>query len=429
MIRTILMILIIVLSVSQIISQTKDKQTLTLDQIISYALKNNPGLLADNKEIDITEKYVAIEKSRLLPSLSFVSDYSVSNQYNAPGKYQTSSAGIQAYLPIWQNGKIRTEVKKSQIGYNANLEAFKIQQANLVYLVNEAFINYLKSSKLTELSKSMVKRLSVTVEAATERLELGISKRSDLLKAQTEFSNALYLDIQLEKAKEKALSLLMQTSGLPLDSKIAINDSLVDYHHFLENVSIDSLYGLANNYLPEFQLISKQIEQQSLSVKIEHKNRFPEIAAYGSYNYLKSPVYDSNYFGTIGLSLKMDLFTGFRKKNQVAIEKIKSEQLNYEQIETNRLVYTEIQIAWQSLSEAREKINNAKMQVKSSLESFQMINQQYLNGLSSMLELIDAQYTDFRANQNYINAIADYYLAISLLKRKTGLLNYEYCTK
>ena len=67
------------------------------------------------------------------------------------------------------------------------------------------------------------------------------------------------------------------------------------------------------------------------------------------------------------------------------------------------------------------------MQTESSFESYQTINEQYLNGISSMLELIDAQYVDFRANQNYINALADYYLAIALLKRKTGLISYEYC--
>jgi outer membrane protein len=273
----------------------------------------------------------------------------------------------------------------------------------------------------------MANRLSITVEAANERLKIGLSKRSDMLKAQTEYSNSIYLAIQLETSKNKALQNLLRISGLPLDTSILIFGSLNGDAQWFEGISTDTLFNLANQYLPEFQLINKQIEQQKLSVVIEQKKMYPEIGAFANYNYLKSPVYNGNFFGSAGLTLKMDIFTGWRKRNQVALEKIKTEQLNFQHEETSRQIYSEINMAILELSEAREKINNAKIQIESSNETLQTINQQYLDGISSMLELIDAQNSDFRANQNYINALADFDLAIALLKRKTGMLTNEYC--
>ena len=76
--------------------------------------------------------------------------------------------------------------------------------------------------------------------------------------------------------------------------------------------------------------------------------------------------------------------------------------------------------------EACEKISNAKLQVKSSKETFELTTEEYMQGLSSMLELIDAQYTDFEAKRNLINAEAEYQMAAVLLKRKTGLLIIDY---
>ena len=383
--------------------------------------------MANIKETEISSKLISLQQGNLLPNANLSSEYFLTNQNSELNDYQAINSSIQVYLPIWQNGKLKTAVNQSKAGYEASMANFMIDRENLVYQVYETYVNYLRSKSLAELSDIMTSSLAITVDAAKERLNVGISRRSDLLKAQTEYSNSRYLSIQAETAKSKIFGFLLQISGFALDSNMEISDSLEDYPDNLEIISSDSLYNLADLYLPEFKLILKRIEQQDLSRQIEYRNIYPEIGAFGSYNYLKTPVYDGKFYGNIGLSLKMDLFTGWKRKNKIAIEKIKSQQLTLEEQETKRLVYTEIRQAQFDLSEAREKINNAKIQVESSKESFQTINQQYLNGLSSMLELIDAQYADFRANQNYINALADYYLAAVLLKRKTGLLAFEYC--
>jgi outer membrane protein TolC len=423
----ILITLIFAFLVLKLNAQEIEKQNLTLDKCIQFALKNNPGIQADYMETNISDKLVSIQKGKLLPNVSLSSEYMFTDQYSNLDDYQSANASLQVYYPIWQNGKIRTEIKQAKAGREVVNANYKIDQSNLVYQVIEAYTNYQRLNKLSMLANNMVNRLAITVDAANERFNIGLSKKSDLLKAQTEYSNAVYMAIQIETSKKRSLQTLLKTSGLPLDTAITLNDTLVDQQIWLEVISQDSLNQIADQYLPEFQLINKRIEQQGFSEQIERKKMYPEIGAFGSYNYLRTPVFDSDFYGNVGLTLKMELFTGWRKKNQVAIEKIKSEQLGYEELETNRLVYSEIRLAWLSLSEAREKINNAKIQVASADESYQTINQQYLNGISSMLELIDAQYADFNANQNYVNALADYYLSIALLKRKTGLLNYEYC--
>jgi outer membrane protein len=425
--RTILITLIFAFSIFKLNAQEIEKQNLTLDLCIQFALKSNPGIKANYMETNISDKLVSIQKGKLLPTVNLSSQYLFTDQYNNLDEYQSANTNLQIYYPIWQNGKIRTEIRQAKAGREVVNASYKISQSNLVYQVIEAYTNYQRLNKLNALAKNMVNRFAITVDAANERFKIGLSKKSDLLKAQTEYSNAVYMAIQIETSKKRSLLTLLKGSGLPLDTVIVANDSLVDHHSGLEVVSQDSLNNLAYQYLPEFQLINKRIEQQGFSEQIERKKIYPEIGAFGSYNYLKTPVFKSDFYGNVGLTLKMDLFTGWRKKNQIAIERIKTDQLNYEEQETSRFVYSEIQMAWLSLSEAREKINNAKIQVASAFESYQTINQQYMNGISSMLELIDAQYADFNANQNYVNALADYYLSIALLKRKTGLLNYEYC--
>ncbi len=426
--RTYLIYLVLLLiSSSQFtFSQNKSKNVSTIDSCIQIALKNNYELKVYEQNNEIALKQYSIQKSNLYPTVSLSSDYSFTDQYDDLGSYNVGNAGIQIYQPIWQNGKIRSVVKRAKINSEAAKIQFSINRSNIIYYTSESYINLLRNSKINKLTNDMVKQLAITVDASKERFKLGVSKRSDVLKAETEYSNIQYFAVRVETSKKIAEQNLLIAMGYSITEIINTKDFLEKKIIELDITDIDSLISIADKNLSELKLINKRIEQQEISVLVEKKSRYPEIGAFANYNWTDNPMYINQFYGTVGVSLRLNIFNGFRKKNTIALERVNLQQMNFKEDEIRQAVINEILVAQLKLIEAREKINNAKSQIKSSEEALKVTNEEYLTGSSSMLELIDSQYSNFEANCNLVNAQAEYHLAGLNLKRKTGLLTVQY---
>jgi len=410
----------------QAFSQKINTNEISVDSCVRIAIKNNYELKVNEQNKNIAVKEYEIQKADLFPSINLNSEYQFTDQFDATGRYNVGSASIQLYQTIWQNGKIKAAVKQAKINAKATEIWFSINKADVVYSTISSYINLLRNNKIKLLTNKMLKRFAITVDAAKERFKLGASKRSDVLKAETEYSNVEYFSIQANTSSKTAEQNLLKTIGFSQNSSIKTKDFLDKYHADIESITTDSLIKIADENLSELKLINKQIEQQEVSVLVQKKNRYPEIGAFTNYNWVDSPIYDKDFYGTVGLSLRLNIFNGFQKKNVIALEKVKLDQLNLQEQEIRRSIINEVQITKLQLIDAREKISNAFVRVKSSKENLEVTTEEYLQGLSSMLELVSAQYNEFEANRNLINAQSDYQLAILTLKRKTGLLAIQY---
>ncbi len=419
--------LVIVLSLfSEVFAQGVDKRELSLDSCVQIALKNNAELKVFEQNTKSAVQQYQIQKSALFPTIDLNAEYFLTDQIEAFNTYNAGNASIQLYQPIWQNGKIKSAINQTRINAQASNIQFSINKTDIVYYITISYINLSRNEKVKALTEEMLERLRITVDAAKERFRLGVSKRSDVLKAETEFSNVEYFLIQVSTSAKIAEQNLLKSIGLTRDSSIEAVNFLEKDQAQLESFEMDSLLKTASENLPELNLINKRIKQQEQSVLLQKKSQYPEIGVFVNYNWLDNPLYDKEFYGSAGVSLRLNIFSGFRKKNMIVLEKIKLNQLNFQEEEITQSVTTEIQIAKLRLIESRKKISNAMARAKSSKESLDVTREEYLQGQSSMLELVDAQYVDFEANQSLINAFADYQLAASELKRKTGLLTLEY---
>lgn len=426
MTRKILILILLTLNATFLFSQENKENSLTLDSCIQIALKNNYALKVYEQDKETANKRYDIQKANLRPSISLSSDYLLTDQFNDLNQDYIASANLQIYQSLWQNEKIRTAVEYSRVNAETAEVGYSINENNIIYYTIENYLKLLRDIRIRKLTNNFLQQFTITLDAAKERYRLGVSRRSDVLKAETEFSNIKYLAVQSKTSEKISRQRLLKTIAYPLDAEITPVDSFQHTHNGLEFTSLDSLVGVAKKSLPELEIIRKQIQLQELSTNIAGKDQMPEIGAIASYNWLENPLANNELFGSIGLSLRLNVFNGSKKKNQVALEKIKTEQLNLSQKEVLQSVANDIQIVQLQLKEAREKIENAMAGVKSSGETLELTREEYMQGLSSMLELIDAQYTDFIANKNLINAQADYHLTVAKLKRRTGLLTTEY---
>ena len=127
-------------------------------------------------------------------------------------------------------------------------------------------------------------------------------------------------------------------------------------------------------------------------------------------------------FSSIGLNLKVPIFTGFGTRAKVRQADVALRSLKEDIIDTK----LGLDLAYQN---AKIQIDNSVITIKNQKENAQLAQEvlnntknNYIQGLASLTDLLDAENSLTEAQNNYTSAILDYKLAeIQLIKSKGEL--------
>ena len=162
---------------------------------------------------------------------------------------------------------------------------------------------------------------------------------------------------------------------------------------------------------------------------------YPTLSLSGSYNYIgqgpEMPLFakpaDGVYwsdFASIGLSLRVPLFTGFGTRAKVRQANNALNSIKVDLDDTKLALDLAFVNAKKQLENSLITINNQKENAQLAQEVLNNTNNNYTQGLASLTDLLDAENAMVEAQNNYTNAILEYKLAeIQFIKSKGELKN------
>lgn len=414
-------LLITVLTCAQVclFAQKKQQRIFTMQSCVEYAIQNSPYLKSRNLETSIADEDVKINRSRQLPTVNANLSFQLSNQFDNSEKIR--SGNIELYQSIWQNERINTLLRLSESEKTISILNYEINRMDLVFITKIQYLELLRLQQLEVIANEMSKRIAVNVESAKERYKVGVSRKSDILKAETEWSNAIFTVNQYSTKRKVAEKNLIKTIGADFKEEITLSNSLHQIEIKYDNWNFEKFYESALNKLPVLKLADESLVKQAFRIDYEKQLASPELGVFAGYSYLDSPMQKDNWFGTAGAKITFNVFSGFERKHKITKEKIRYEQLEFSKIDLVQLIEFEIRQAYLELLESKEQIANSLKQLENSSENLEIVREEYKEGISSMLELLDAENADFEANQNYIEAISDYQIAKITIERKSGI--------
>jgi len=257
----------------------------------------------------------------------------------------------------------------------------------------------------------MVWQKKIDLDRITVRVNNINSLRQQILNAITLQENALKFYI-----------------GMPIENKISIPKT--EFEVIPQDLTIKNSSTDRNEYL----LLKKQeqlLEFQKKSIQAQY---YPTLSFTGNYNYIgqgpEMPLFakpaDGVYwsdFASIGLNLKVPIFTGFGTRAKVRQANNAIENLKVDIEETKLSLDLGFENAKKQIENSLITINNQKENVQLAQEVLNNTNNNYTQGLASLTDLLDAENALVDAQNNYTNAILEYKLAeIQLIKSK-GELN------
>jgi outer membrane protein TolC len=424
--------------------QAQEIKSLTLKDVITYALENKADAKKAKLKVENSEYQIQEVRSRALPQISVNGGLTYNPilqttvidgaNFGQPGtiiqadfgQKWSSVAGVSLTQNLFDQS-IFTGLKAAK----SAREFFQINEQLTEEQVIERVANAYYQIFVTKLNlKTIEKNIENTnkVKNIIKGLyDNGLSRKIDLDRISVRISNLNTQRKQIINAivlQENALKFYM---GMPIETNILLPQMAFE-------ISIQAMEESANTETrTEYILLKKNEELLEFQKKSIEANYYPTLSLTGNYNYFgqgsKIPLGGSNSddvywsdFSSIGLNLRIPIFSGFETKARVRQAEINLKSIKLDLEDTKLALNLAYENAKKQIDNSLETINSQKENTQLAQEVLDNTKNNYLQGLASLTDLLDAENANIEAQNNYNTAVLQYKLAeIQLLKSKGEL--------
>lgn len=423
----------------------QERSTWSLQDCIDYATEHNIQL----QKSKVTEQQGSLDlsqkKAELFPSLSFSTSQNLSyrplqesasnivtdgiansstNKLTENGSY-----GLNASWTIWNGGANWKNVKEQKIqneisSLNTQQTANSIQEQ-----ITQLYIQILYSIEAKKVNEELLKTAESQFERGKEMYNEGQISKADLAQLEAQVSSSRY-DIVATQSQianyTRQLKDLLELGGT---DNFQINQLSLDDETALHPIPDEmEVYEKALELRPEIKAGKLSIEAADLNIDIAKAGYHPTIS-------LNAGIGDSHYSGsreTAGEQLKQNLNAslGFtlsipifdNKKNQTNVKKAKLNKLDSELslIDLQQQLYSTIDSYWVNANSSQQNFIAAQAKVKSAAISYELLNEQFKNGLKNIVELMTGRDQLLTAQQDKLQSKYTTILNAQLLKFYQG---------
>lgn len=387
-----------------------------LQGLIRQALEYNKDMQIALARIKETTAAKRIVKADLFPKL----DAKVSGQreYDRTPENTFEGKGLMSWeVDLW--GKLRWANQESIAVYLQSVEGKRALQMTLVAGVAAAYFELCALDQELSIVKQTMAAREEGVRLAKLRFEGGLTSETSYRQAQVERARTATLIPDLErkiKLKENDISLL--TGQYPGD--IARGRNIRD-QRLPQGIPV----GLPSTLLerrPDIRQVEYKLKAANARVGVAYTSMFPKITLTGQYGlesstlteFLKSP-----YF-FVGGELLAPVFNLGKNRARLRSAKAVYEQETYSYQKAVLTAFKEVNNALVTSHKSRE-IRDSRIKLERASRSYlDLAMLQYINGVISYLDVLDAQRSYFDAQIGLNNALRDELLSVVDLYKALG---------
>lgn len=406
----------------------------SLRDCIDYALANNIKL----QKAKIQE-YSALEdvkqsQSALLPSLNLSTSQNVNYtpwpqqgratvsdgyvQSSVDKVYYNGSYSLMGNWTVWNGNKNRNNVKLNKLAVEqARLDSATTANSVLEQIA-QLHVQILYSNEAITVTKESLKTSQTNEQRGKTMVEVGKMSRADLAqltaqRAQDEYA-IVEAESNLRNYKRQLKELLQITSDEEFD--VAVPSTTDDMA--LEAVpALNDVYAASLEQRPEIKNAKLGIESSDLGIKVAKAGRMPTVSLNAGVTSSTSSMSD-NTWGTQmknnfslggGVTVSIPLFDNRQTKTAVNKAKLQKQSYLLDLQDKQTTLYSTIENYWLQAVTNQNKFKAARISTESAQASYELLSEQFKQGLKNTVELMTGKTNLLQAQQNELQSK---YLAI-----------------
>jgi outer membrane protein len=413
---------------------------LTLEQAVSLAIKQNPTqqIAVLNAAESVQDKNLT--RADLLPQGNLrVADsatrLNLESEFGGKplvtgvefpghiGPFQLFSAG-----PTFGSSIFDFSLWKRYQAARSNVTAAKADslttREQVILLVVSQYIGTLRAVANVEASKSRVQLAQALYDQAADLQKEGVGTGIDTLRANVELQNEKQRLIEAENDRDSSLFGLSKLLNLDPRQKIELADSLGFFE--TPQPDVEASIDLALSDREEWKAIGAREKSAKLEKQATQFQRLPSLRFDGDWAYLGTSSNNGIPTYQYQAAFNMPLFTGGRIRAQVVKSDLELLKIEQQKTDLRNQIALDVKTSLLNLQSARSEVQVADLGVQLAKEEVVQARDRFEAGVANNIEVISAQDSLSRANDNQIAALYRFNQARADFARAIGQTERTY---
>jgi outer membrane protein TolC len=398
-------------------------RSLTLDESISLALRNNPGLQIEREKILELENDYRIAASALYPKLTISAYYQRvdEDRLGVPSNMLYSEESLaQAKLKqvLFDGGKSLNNRRAAVKAEDAQRESAEAARLDTIFAVSQAYYRVLEAREIMSVSKTSREQREAFFKLTEAFYAAGRATRLEFLQAEAQLLDAERSVSLAQEAFRLSELILKKVIAIDLGTVIETANSLPQDLPEPPNEDLLMQDAFTNN--PDLKKMFLLKEQSEATVRAAQGPFWPEISLQGTYGYRNRDTSTADSEWTAGVFLEWSLFEGGLTRAQVGKARSRVNQILWSEKALRDQVQVDLREAIGNLRTALAAVKSSRRLAEAQDEAYQAAIAFYKRGKSTYIEVLSAQVDLTQARAALIRAVGDYQNAGAKLDRIVG---------
>lgn len=415
-----------------------------LERCINYALENN--IQIQKNRVSEQEGEVALwqDKGALFPSLSFSTSHSMGYRpfeegtnivqngqvTNTKNKvtYQ-GSYGLNAQWTLW-NGRVNQKnIKKQEVQNEITRLNTEQSELTIQEQIAQLYVQIMYTKEAILVNEKLQKTAQSQYERGLEMMNQGQLAKADVAQLEAQLSSARY-DVTSSRTLllnyKRQLKALLE---LDLNTEFDVSGDIPTDEQVLALVpSAQDAYAKALEVRPEIKSAQLAIDAADMQLDIARRGFYPTIgiaASMGDSHYSASRDGVGNQMKenlniSAGVTISVPVFDNRRNRSNVKSARLSQVTSKLDLQDKKNTLSSTIEQYWLNANSNQQNFLAARDRVKSQEASYELLNEQFQNGLKNTVDVLQGRDNVISAAQDLLQSKYTTLLNVQLLKFYTG---------
>ena len=406
---------------------------LTRAEAEQLALKNNPRI-SESSLLALARKEIVREtRSAELPSLfgNVTAEKAEEGTRISSGSLSASrlldhfGAGLTLSQLITDFGRTRNLVASSSLQARAADQTTLATRQEILLAVDLAFYGALEAQATLKVAQSTVEARDNVSQQVTALTASKLKSTLDQSFAEVNLSQAQLLVLDAQNQAASALASLNEVLGTTSGTSYQLVDDEAAPPALAGDA--DSAIAAALQQRPDLQAQRLEHESDVRFARAQWDQLLPTVSALGiagatpwGPNVPQTTYFVENWYGGVGVNLSVPIFNGFRFHSQAREADFRARASDERSRELVDVIARDVRTAWLQASTAQQRMKVTRELVNEANTALQLAETRYNLGLSSIVELSQAQLQQTQAQIADANARLEYEADLATLRFQTG---------
>ncbi len=394
------MVLLGLFSIGHVPESDSIPTTLTLKQAQEYALAHHPEIQAADFKAQADEQRIREARAAFFPQVTAnVSAVSANDSDNTriaatgglnnPTVLSRESNGLLVSQMITDFGRTAELTSSSRYQAYSSEQMAQAVRARVLMEVTRAYYNALGATSILEVAKQTVDARQLLLDRVKALAKGNLKSSLDVSFAEVSLDEANLLKLKAENRVDEAFATLSAALGSRGRQPLVLGEQPLPSS---PPESVDPLIEQALNLRPELIAAKAQRDAALKLASAEQAAQYPTITALGAAGV--SPVRDDKLNETYaagGVNVSFPVFNGGKLSAKAEEARLRAQAAQKLLDDQENQVVRDVQVAWLNSKAAYKGIEVTQRLLSSANHAMELAQSRYNLGISSIVELNQAQ--------------------------------------